>query len=132
MDIRETRILHISKYYYPFLGGTEQVARDMVKSLIIISDMEIDQCGNRSWTFYDKMREKYRKAGYEIPNVIFWNVNSRHDVFHADGTRKGVQLCSGQSASTFKQLLSCIGLTPLEAMRKVIECERYEAIRISA
>ena len=107
-------------------------AEDMVKTIIVISDMEIDQCGNRNWSFYDKMREKYRKAGYEIPNVIFWNVNSRHDVFHADGTRKGVQLCSGQSAATFKQLLSCIGLTPLEAMRKVIECERYEAIRISA
>lgn len=28
------KILHISKYYYPFLGGTEQVARDMVNALV--------------------------------------------------------------------------------------------------
>ncbi len=105
---------------------------DMVKSIIVISDMEIDQCGNRDWTFYDQMRDKYRKNGYEIPNVIFWNVNSRHDVFHADSHRKGVQLCSGQSAAVFKQMLSCIGLTPLEAMKQVINSERYEAIRISA
>lgn len=34
MDIKKARVLHISKYYYPFLGGTEQVARDMVKALI--------------------------------------------------------------------------------------------------
>lgn len=34
MDIKNARILHISKYYYPFLGGTEQVARDMVKALL--------------------------------------------------------------------------------------------------
>ena len=34
MDINKARVLHISKYYYPFLGGTEQVARDMVKALI--------------------------------------------------------------------------------------------------
>ena len=34
MDISKARVLHISKYYYPFLGGTEQVARDMVKALI--------------------------------------------------------------------------------------------------
>ena len=34
MDINKARILYISKYYYPFLGGTEQVARDMVKALI--------------------------------------------------------------------------------------------------
>ncbi len=105
---------------------------DMVRSIIVISDMEIDRCGNKKWTFYDKMRDKYRKAGYEIPNVIFWNVNSRHDLFHADSSRKGVQLCSGQSAAVFKQMLSCIGLTPVEAMKQVINCERYEAIRISA
>ena len=105
---------------------------DMVKTIIVISDMEIDQCGDRNWSFYDMMRAKYRMAGYEMPNVIFWNVNSRHDVFHADSTRKGVQLCSGQSAAVFKQMLSCIGMTPLEAMKQVINCERYEAIRISA
>ena len=107
-------------------------AEDMVKSLIVISDMEIDRCGDKSWTFYDKMREKYRRAGYEIPNVVFWNVNSRHDIFHADSTRKGVQLCSGQSAATFKQLMNCIGLSPIEAMRQVIESGRYDAIRLSA
>ena len=27
------KILHISKYYYPFIGGVEQVARDCVNSL---------------------------------------------------------------------------------------------------
>ena len=27
------KILHISKYYYPFLGGTEQIARDVVLAL---------------------------------------------------------------------------------------------------
>ncbi|MBR1471020.1 MAG: DUF2828 family protein [Lachnospiraceae bacterium] len=105
---------------------------DMVRSILVISDMEIDACGNREWTFYDKIRDEYRRAGYEIPNVIFWNVNSRHDVFHADRRRKGVQLCSGQSAAVFRQMLSCIGMTPIEAMQQVINCERYEAIRISA
>lgn len=28
------RVLHISKYYFPFRGGTEQIAQDCVKSLI--------------------------------------------------------------------------------------------------
>lgn len=103
---------------------------EMPKSLIVISDMEIDECGNRDWTFYDKMQRKFRNHGYEIPNVIFWNVNSRHNVFHADSTRKGVQLCSGQSTTVFKQLLSCIGMTPVEAMLKTINSERYDCIKI--
>ncbi len=33
MNTSKARVLHISKYYYPFLGGTEQVARDMVRAL---------------------------------------------------------------------------------------------------
>lgn len=103
---------------------------EMPKSLIVISDMEIDRCGNKSWTFYEKMENKFKKHGYEIPNIIFWNVNSRHDVFHADNSRKGVQLVSGQSASTFKQVMECVGMTPVEAMLKTINSERYEAIKI--
>lgn len=105
---------------------------DMVKSIIVISDMEIDCCNNKDWAFYDQMYSLYRHYGYNIPNVIFWNVNSRHDIFHADSKRKGVQLCSGQSAAVFKQMLSCVGLTPLEAMKQVICSERYDAISISA
>jgi len=103
---------------------------EMPKSLIVISDMEIDFCGNKDWTFYDKMAHKFEKRGYQIPNIIFWNVDSRHDVFHADSKRKGVQLCSGQSTTVFKQMLSCIGMTPVEAMQKVINSERYDCITI--
>ena len=108
----------------------EVSAEEMVKSIIVISDMEIDYCGNREWTFYEKMQEKFRKHGYEIPNIIFWNVNSRNDIFHADSKRKGVQLCSGQSTTVFKQMLSCVGMTPVQAMEKVINSERYENIRV--
>ena len=105
---------------------------EMPKSLIVISDMEIDYCGNKEWTFYDKMSAKFRKAGYEIPNIIFWNVNSRHDIFHADSKRKGVQLCSGQSTSVFKQIMACVGMTPVEAMAKTVNSERYEPITVEA
>ena len=103
---------------------------EMPKSIIVVSDMEIDYCGNKEWTFYDKMAHKFKKNGYEIPNIVFWNVDSRNDVFHADSKRKGVQLVSGQSASTFKNLMSCVGMTPVEAMLKVLNSERYEAIEV--
>lgn len=104
--------------------------KEMPKALIVISDMEIDSCAG-TWTFYDYMEKLYSSCGYDIPNVIFWNVDSRHDVFHADATRRGVQLVSGQSASTFKNVLSFIDSTPIEAMENVINSERYSAITIS-
>lgn len=103
---------------------------DMPKSIIVISDMEIDNCADGEWTFYDKTAHKFQKNGYEIPNIVFWNVNSRNDVFHADKRRKGVQICSGQSVTVFKQLMSCVGCTPVEMMKKVIDSERYACITI--
>ena len=103
---------------------------EIPKSIIVISDMEIDQCGDRQWTFYDKMAHRYAYYGYEIPNVIFWNVNSCSNVFHADKNRRGVQLCSGQSVTTFRQLMSCVGCTPVEMMNRVINSERYDCIKV--
>ena len=104
---------------------------EMPKSLIVISDMEIDYCGNREWTFYDKMSAKFTKKGYDIPNIIFWNVNSRHDVFHADSNRKGVQLCGGSSAAVFKQVMQCAGMTPVEAMYHILNSERYSPVTVA-
>ena len=103
---------------------------EMPKSLIIVSDMEFDFCGGRRWTFYENMRAKYIQYGYEIPQIIFWQVDSRHDTFHADANHKGVILCSGQSTSTFKNLIGSIGMTPTEFMYKTILSKRYESVTV--
>ncbi len=104
---------------------------EMPKSLIVISDMEIDFCGDRKWTFYEKTARRFRDHGYQIPNIIFWNVASRHDVFHADKSRVGVQLVSGQSTAVFRQVMQCVGLNPVEAMEKIINSDRYAAIAVA-
>jgi hypothetical protein len=105
---------------------------EMPKSLIIISDMEFDWCGGQNWSFYEKMRARFAQYGYEIPQIVFWNVNSRHDVFHADKNKKGVILCSGQSAGTFKNLIGSIGFDPVEFMYKTIFSKRYEPITVES
>lgn len=105
-------------------------ADEMPKAIIVISDMEIDHCGDKDWSFYDREKALYGIAGYEIPHVIFWNVESRHDVFHADAKRKGVTLVSGQSTSTFKNLMNAIGKTPYEAMLSTLNSDRYAPIQI--
>ena len=35
------KILHVSKYYYPFRGGTEQIALDCVNSLKDIYEQKV-------------------------------------------------------------------------------------------
>lgn len=106
---------------------------EMPKALVIISDMEFDDnyCnGREDWDFYDSMKAEYEAAGYKIPNIIFWNVDSRQDTFHVDARKKGVQLVSGQSASTFKQVMKCLDMTPYQAMLDVLNSERYSGITI--
>ena len=106
-------------------------AEEMPKSQIVIYDMGIDECGDKNWTFYEMMARRFRDHGYQIPNIVFWCVASRHDVFHADKTRTGVQLVSGQSATAFRHVLQCVGMNPVEAMEKIINSERYAAIAVA-
>ena len=103
---------------------------EMPKSLIIISDMEFDYCGNRRWDFYSNMRAKFAQYGYEIPTIVYWNCESRHDVFHADKNRKGVILVSGSSTGTFRNLIGAVGKSPLDFMMDIIDSKRYEPITI--
>ena len=103
---------------------------DMPKALIIISDMEFDYCGGKNWTFYDQMKNEFARNGYEIPSIIFWQVNSRHDVFHTDKNRKGTILVSGQSASVFKQLMGSVNYTAMEFMMKTVNAKRYDPITV--
>lgn len=103
---------------------------EMPEAIVVISDMEIDRGleSDLGETFYDSWKSKFEEAGYEIPNVVFWNVSSRSDVFHFDQDRKGVQAYSGSSASTFKSVLKCFNMTPVEAMLEVLTDERYAPI----
>ena len=110
--------------------GARVPQEEMPKAIVVISDMEIDHCGDKEWSFYDNMADRFRCAGYWIPNIIFWNVNSRHDIFHADKSRRGVQLASGQSVTVFKQILESLDCTPVEAMERTIGAERYECVSI--
>jgi hypothetical protein len=103
-------------------------ASDIPKALIVISDMEFDHCAKMSKDFYATMRSYFAQHGYELPNIVFWNVNSRNDVYHANSQYVGVQLVSGQSASTFKNILMNMGKTPYEAMLDVLNSEAYKDV----
>ena len=103
---------------------------EMPSSIVIITDMEIDHCVKGSWLFYDDMKKRFETNGYELPNIVFWNVNSRNSTYHASYDRKGVQLASGQSASVFESLIKGVNLTPYEYMLSVINTVRYEKITV--
>ena len=102
---------------------------DLPKSLIIITDMEFDEATTNNVPFFGAMKDKFIRAGYEMPNVVFWNVNSRKETYHAKADAPNVQLVSGQSASTFKTLIEGLNKTPYELMVQTLSNKRYDPIR---
>lgn len=100
----------------------------MPQKLIIVSDMQFDQCcrSNKRRNF-EQIQKMYRKAGYELPELIFWNVNSTSNVpVKAHDT--GTCLVSGCSPSILKYVLTGAIINPVETMNEVIYSERYEPV----
>lgn len=101
---------------------------EMPKKLIIISDMQFNQAvRNNSKTNFEAIREKYAVAGYELPEIVFWNVNAHADT-PVKATDTGVALVSGCSPSTMTYVLSGKLVNPVELMNKVIYSDRYNAV----
>lgn len=112
---------------------------DMPKALIVISDGEIDgfmgqgyysSYANRAWGFLDAMRAKFRANGYEMPNVVMWNVESRHDTYLATTDFLGVQFASGQSPSVFKSLIANMGKSAYDAMVETLSDPMYDCVTL--
>ena len=104
---------------------------DMPKSLVVISDMQFDyQTMDSEMTWHDAMVKMFAENGYAMPNIIYWNVDSRRDTFQVTSEYQGVQLASGQSPSVFKSILNNIGKTPYEAMLAVLNDPVYDCITV--
>jgi hypothetical protein len=76
------------------------------------------------------MKKKFKKAGFELPNIVYWNVESRLDTFQVTANEVGVQLASGQSPSVFKSITVNLGKTPYEAMLNVLNNPVYDCITV--
>ena len=97
-------------------------------TLYIISDMEFDTCAaNSSLTNFEQAKQLYRSYGYELPHVVFWNVQSRNEQQPVKMNEQGVALVSGCNPRLFSQVMS--GETdPYTYMMNVIGGERYRMI----
>lgn len=101
---------------------------DLPKALVIISDLEIDYWNGGSLTFTEEMCKRFADAGYEMPKLVYWNVDSRKDTFLASKNDPNAILVSGQSASTFKNLIKGIDLSAFEIMVQTLNDPRYDCV----
>jgi hypothetical protein len=102
-------------------------AEEMPQMLLVLSDMQFDQCVRYDDSAMQMIDRKYSEAGYAMPNIVFWNLNAR-DNAPAKHNEHGVALVSGFSPAIVKSVLSAdlSQFTPEGIMMKTIMSERYD------
>lgn len=102
---------------------------EMPERIYIFSDMEFDRCtGLYSEegmnTLLEKIAIQWRNAGYEMPSLIFWNLNARQENIPALGGR--FSYISGFSMNMVENILS--GKDGYSLMMDKLDSERYSVI----
>ena len=103
---------------------------EMPKALVVISDSEIDNYIQRyGLDFVGEMKKKFSTYSYTLPTLVLWNVEARNDTFLSQDEK--VLYISGQSPSTFKNLLSCLeGKTAYDLMIETLMDKQYDCINV--
>lgn len=104
-------------------------ASELPSKIYIVSDMEFDAAlGYPNMTLFQNIHEAYKSAGYECPELVFWNVNARNIQSPIKFDEKGTCLVSGCSPSILTSLLSGNITSPEQIMLDTINVKRYDTV----
>jgi hypothetical protein len=103
---------------------------EMVQKLYIISDMQFDSCITHTQDYmFNDIKNKFINAGYSMPKLVFWNVDSRDNSnVPMSLDDRGFLNVSGFSPSIFEALMNNEVLDAYEMMLQVINSNRYKEI----
>ncbi|WP_294469747.1 DUF2828 family protein [uncultured Ruminococcus sp.] len=100
---------------------------EMPSVIYLLSDMEFDEQEGTNKTVFENAKEKYRKNGYTLPTIVFWNMAARHSQYPVTKHETGAVLVSGFSPTLFSMAMST-EITPAKFMAQVLENDRYKNI----
>ena len=102
---------------------------DMPAMVLILSDMQFDACVSHDDSAMQMIERKYAEAGYTMPQVVFWNLNSS-DNTPVKADKSGAALVSGFSPAIMTSLLAADSdeFTPEGIMKKTVLKDRYNYV----
>ena len=106
----------------------------MVKRIFVFSDMQFDNArkakGAGPWeTGYERIKRKYNELGYEVPELVYWNLASSGAIGKpATAQMEGVTIMAGGGAGTMKAFLECLSGQEIEAE----ESEEEDKVMVGA
>ena len=101
------------------------VPDSMPSMLLVLSDMQFDESqnggyGSASMPHFEHMKEEYEKAGYELPKIVFWNLDA-HFGTPAQCSDDSVAMVSGYSPSIMKAILNAEEFNPISVMLEALK-----------
>jgi hypothetical protein len=80
-------------------------------------------------TAQEMIEQKYTAAGYKVPAIIYWNIQSRGNNVPVAFDETGTALISGFSPSILKSIVKGEITSPQGIMDETILSPRYESIQ---
>lgn len=127
-EVADTNIQRVFELVLKAAVKNRVPQEEMPSKIFIISDMEFDYCTEDcSLTNFEYAQKLFSEHGYQLPDLVFWNVSSRNRQQPVSVNDQGVALVSGCNTRIFSMLKSGI-LSPYAVMMDVLGSERYAAI----
>ena len=102
--------------------------KEMPETLYFISDMEFDCCTvDSELTNFEYAKKLFEDHGYRLPQIVFWNVQSRNEQQPVSMNDKGVILVSGCTPRIFTMVANG-QYDPIAFMKEVLLSERYAPV----
>lgn len=98
---------------------------EMPNFLLVLSDMEFNGGYGGGSSVAERTKKKFTDAGYKVPNIVWWNIESRGGVVPVRAGDGGMALVSGFSPSIVSALLGG-EVTPVSIMLNKINDARYD------
>lgn len=103
--------------------------KEVPKSLIVISDMEIDNyCQRHSCeNIVEKWIIAFNEIGLQMPKLILWNVQDNFsDTVLSKADNPYISYCSGYSVSTFKYITTLIDKGAMNSMIEILSQPQFQ------
>lgn len=101
---------------------------ELPETLYLISDMEFNSCvRDASLTNFKNAERRFAEHGYQLPQIVFWNVASRNRNQPVTKNEQGVALVSGCTPRLFSMVAGG-ALSPYSVMMDILQSERYAKV----
>jgi hypothetical protein len=114
------------------IGLSARKPEDAIKRIFIFSDMQFDEAvgpHNSTDTHFQILEKRFRDAGIEMPQIVFWNLRGGTKDFPVEQDSRGVVMMSGYSPALLTGLLEGKEVTPLDIMMNIINGTRYDLVK---